>query len=125
VGAVVGAGPGGEGGWWVGGGGGAPGGGPPAAPLAGVAAAGPDVLRATKLHLPRPSAGFVPRPRLTEALSDGLARGRVCVCAPAGFGKTGLLAEWVQGSKYPVVWLCLDAGDSDPARFWRYALAAL
>ena len=99
--------------------------GPPAVPRAGVAAAGPDVLLATKLHLPRPSAGFVPRPRLVQALGEGLARGRVCVCAPAGFGKTALLAEWVQGSRCPVAWLCLDAGDSDPARFWRYALAAL
>ena len=99
--------------------------GPPAVPRAGVAAAGPDVLLATKLHLPRPSAGFVPRPRLVQALGEGLARGRVCVCAPAGFGKTALLAEWVQSSRCPVAWLCLDAGDSDPARFWRYALAAL
>jgi len=100
-------------------------GGPPAAPRAGVAAAGPDVLLATKLHLPRPPAGLVPRPRLVEALNAGLARGRVLVCAPAGFGKTALLADWAQGSRCPVAWLCLDAGDSDPARFWRYVLAAL
>ena len=99
--------------------------GPPAAPLTGVAASGPDVLLATKLHLPRPPPGFVPRPRLVQALGEGLARGRVCVCAPAGFGKTALLAAWVRGSQCPVAWLCLDAGDSDPARFWRYALAAL
>ncbi len=99
--------------------------GPPAAPLAGVAACGPDVLLATKLHVPRPPPGFVPRPRLVQALSEGLARGRVLVCAPAGFGKTALLAQWVHGSRYPVAWLCLDAGDSDPARFWRYVAAAL
>jgi LuxR family maltose regulon positive regulatory protein len=60
-----------------------------------------------------------------EALSAGLALGRVLVCAPAGFGKTGLLAEWVQGSQNPVAWLGLDADDSDPARFWRYVLAAV
>jgi LuxR family maltose regulon positive regulatory protein len=90
-----------------------------------VAVSGPDVLLATKLHLPRPPLGFVSRPRLAEALSDGLAQGLVLVCAPAGFGKTALLAGWVQGSRHPVAWLCLDAGDSDPARFWRYALAAL
>ena len=99
--------------------------GPPAAPLAGVAVSGPGVLLATKLHLPRPRPGFVPRPRLVQALSVGLARGRVLLCAPAGFGKTALLAAWVQGSQCPVAWLCLDGGDSDPARFWRYALAAL
>ncbi len=86
---------------------------------------GQDVLLATKLHVPRPQPGFVPRGRLVEALGQGLARGRVLVCAPAGFGKTALLADWARGSGRPVAWLGLDAGDSDPARFWRYALAAL
>ena len=47
------------------------------------------------------------------------------VCAPAGFGKTALLADWARGGGRPVAWLGLDAGDSDPARFWRYAVAAL
>jgi LuxR family maltose regulon positive regulatory protein len=99
--------------------------GSPAAPRAGVAASGPDVLLATKLHVPRPPPGFVPRPRLAEALGEGLGRELVLVCAPAGFGKTALLAGWVQGSRYRVAWLGLDAGDSDPARFWRYVVAAL
>jgi LuxR family maltose regulon positive regulatory protein len=67
----------------------------------------------------------VPRLRLAEVLSEVLARGLVLVCAPAGFGKTALLAQWVQDSRYPVAWLCLDVGDSDPARFWRYVIAAL
>src|SRR5215510_10953397 len=97
---------------------------PMAAP-AGVATSGQDVLLATKLHVPRPQPGFVPRPRLVGALGDGLARGRVLVCAPAGFGKTALLAGWARGDGRPVAWLGLDAGDSDPARFWRYAVAAL
>jgi LuxR family maltose regulon positive regulatory protein len=87
--------------------------------------AGPDVLLATKLHVPRPPPGFVPRRRLVEALGEGLARGRVLVCAPAGFGKTALLADWARGGGRPVAWLGLDGGDSDPARFWRYAVAAL
>jgi LuxR family maltose regulon positive regulatory protein len=86
---------------------------------------GQDVLLATKLHVPRPQPGFVPRPRLVEALGEGLARGRVLVCAPAGFGKTALLADWARGDGRPVAWLGLDAGDSDPVRFWRYAVAAL
>jgi LuxR family maltose regulon positive regulatory protein len=63
--------------------------------------------------------------RLVEALGEGLARGRVLVCAPAGFGKTALLADWARGGGRPVAWLGLDSGDSDPARFWRYAVAAL
>jgi LuxR family transcriptional regulator, maltose regulon positive regulatory protein len=82
-------------------------------------------LLATKLHVPRPPPGFVPRPRLVQALGEGLARGRVLVCAPAGFGKTALLADWSQSGGRPVAWLGLDGGDSDPARFWRYAVAAL
>src|SRR5271169_5435569 len=98
---------------------------PPAAVPAGVAMSGPDVLLATKLHVPRPQPGFVPRPRLVQALGDGLARGRVLVCAPAGFGKTALLADWARGGGQPVAWLGLDDGDNDPARFWRYVVAAL
>jgi len=86
---------------------------------------GQDALLATKLYLPRPQPGFVPRPRLVQALSQGLARGRVLVCAPAGFGKTSLLADWACSGGRPVAWLGLDAGDNDPARFWRYVVAAL
>ena len=47
------------------------------------------------------------------------------VCAPAGYGKTVLLADWVRRGRQPVAWLSLDAGDNDPARFWRHAVAAL
>src|SRR5580700_8055625 len=89
------------------------------------AVSGQDALLATKLHVPRPQPGFVPRPRLVEALGEGLARGRMLVCAPAGFGKTALLADWARGDGHPVAWLGLDGGDSDPARFWRHAVAAL
>jgi LuxR family maltose regulon positive regulatory protein len=84
-----------------------------------------DVRLATKLDVPRLQPGFVPRPRLVAALGEGLVRGRVLVCAPAGFGKTALLADWARGDGRPVAWLGLDGGDSDPARFWRYAVAAL
>ena len=47
------------------------------------------------------------------------------VCAPAGYGKTVLLADWARRSQYPAGWLSLDAGDNDPARFWRHTLGAL
>ena len=67
---------------------------PPAAAPAGAAMSGPGVLLATKLHVSRPPPGFVPRRRLVEALGEGLVRGRVLVSAPAGFGKTALLADW-------------------------------
>src|SRR5690348_7895292 len=96
----------------------------PVAAPAQPAVAGQGVL-STKLHVPPPPPGFVPRPRLAQALGEGLARGRVLVCAPAGSGKTALLAGWAHGGERLVAWLGLDASDSDPARFWRYAMAAL
>jgi LuxR family maltose regulon positive regulatory protein len=98
---------------------------PPATPPVEAAPPERDVLLATKLHVPRPRPGFVPRPRLLERLSTGTASGLTLVCAPAGFGKTSVLAEWARSSQRPVAWLSLDAGDSDPARFWRYVAAAL
>ena len=98
---------------------------PSAAAPSGAAASGPDVLLATKLHVPRPRPGFVPRPRLVQALGEGLARRLILVCAPAGFGKTALLAGWAPSGNRPVAWLSLDAADNDPVRFWRHAVAAL
>ena len=99
--------------------------GPPAAHPHRGAAFGRNVLLATKLYLPRLQPGFLARPRLTEGLDEGLARGLVLVCAPAGFGKTALLADWARQGRRPVAWLSLDQGDNDPARFWRHVIAAL
>jgi LuxR family maltose regulon positive regulatory protein len=82
-----------------------------------------DVLVATKFHVP--GAGLVPRPRLLAGLAQGIGRGLTVVCTPAGFGKTTLLGDWARRSRRPVAWLSLDAGDNDPARFWRYVGAAL
>ena len=84
-----------------------------------------DGLLATKLYVPRPRPGFVLRPRLVEGLDHGLAQGFTLVCAPAGFGKTALLADWARRAQRPVAWLSLDRGDNDPARFWRHVVAAL
>ena len=84
-----------------------------------------DVLLATKLHMPASRPGLVPRRRLTARLEEGLARGLVLVCAPAGYGKTVLLADWARRGEHPAAWLSLDARDNDPARFWRHAVAAL
>jgi len=84
-----------------------------------------DVLLATKLHVPGTRPGFVPRPRLADRLEEGLERKLVLVSAPAGSGKTALLADWARSNRRPVAWLSLDPGDNDPARFWRHAAAAL
>jgi LuxR family transcriptional regulator, maltose regulon positive regulatory protein len=91
----------------------------------GTAAAERDVLLATKLHVPGLRPGFVPRPRLAQRLDEGADRGLVLVCAPAGSGKTVLLADWARSGRRPAAWLSLDDGDNDPARFWRHAVAAL
>ena len=96
-----------------------------AASSSGVAASERDVLLATKLYLPGLQPGFVSRPRLLGMLDEALGRGLVLVCAPAGFGKTILLVDWIRRGGRPVAWLSLDAGDSDPARFWRHVVAAL
>jgi LuxR family transcriptional regulator, maltose regulon positive regulatory protein len=90
-----------------------------------LGAAEPDQLLATKLHVPQPRPGFVPRPRLLERLAEGAARELTLVCTPAGFGKTTLLGDWARRGRQPVAWLSLDPGDNDPVRFWRYVVAAL
>jgi LuxR family transcriptional regulator, maltose regulon positive regulatory protein len=98
---------------------------PPATTSPAAASAERDVLLATKLHLPRTRPGFVVRPRLTDRLA-GAGEGELAlVCAPAGFGKTALMADWARRSELPVAWLSLDEADNDPARFWRHAAAAL
>ena len=93
------------------------------APRAGASEA--NVVLATKLYLPRLQPGFVPRPRLVAQLDEALARDLILVCAPAGFGKTCLLAEWARRGQRPVAWLSLDSADNDPARFWRHVVAGL
>jgi LuxR family maltose regulon positive regulatory protein len=82
-------------------------------------------LLATKLRVPRVPPGFVARPRLASQLDEGLTRGFILVCAPAGSGKTSLVAAWARSGARPVAWLSLDPGDNDPARFWRHLFAAL
>ncbi len=90
-------------------------------------------ILATKLYLPPPRAKAVFRPRLIERLSAGLSAGHklTLISAPAGFGKTTLVSEWLAGSSdggtapRPTAWLSLDAGDNDPARFLAYLVAAL
>jgi LuxR family transcriptional regulator, maltose regulon positive regulatory protein len=82
-----------------------------------------DVLVATKFYVPPP--GLVPRSRLLERLAQGMGRGLTLVCTPAGFGKTTLMGDWARRSRQPAAWLSLDTGDNDPARFWRYVVAAL
>ena len=84
-------------------------------------------ILATKLYASSARPEWVLRPRLIQRLVEGLERGHqlTLVPAPAGFGKTTLLSEWVAGCGRPVAWLSLDTGDNDPARFLAYFVAAL
>src|SRR4051794_29839193 len=83
------------------------------------------LILTTKLYIPPPPPKVVPRPRLIARLNMGLHRKLTLLSAPAGFGKTTLVSAWVAGCAQPVAWLSLDAGDSDPARFLTYLVAAL
>jgi LuxR family maltose regulon positive regulatory protein len=83
---------------------------------------------ATKLYVPAPRRGFVARPRLREKLRLGAESGLTLVSAPAGFGKTALLADWLgaaAGEDRSVAWLSLDPADSEPASFWTYVVTSL
>jgi len=92
-------------------------------------------LLTTKLHIPPPRPDLAPRPRLFRRLDDTLRPGHklTLISAPAGFGKTTLLSEWIHRqaaedaapAPVRVAWLSLDENDNDPARFLRYLAAAL
>ena len=79
----------------------------------------------TKLFIPPTRPELVHRPDLIERLNEGLHRKLTLISAPAGFGKTTLVSEWVAGCERPTAWLSLDEGDNDPKRFLAYLVAAL
>jgi len=92
----------------------------------------PTLVLATKLFVPARRPQVVARPRLLVRLNGELSPGRklTLVCAPAGFGKTTLLSEWIADIRrhdphVRVAWLSLDEGDNDPFRFLTYVVAAL
>lgn len=80
-----------------------------------------------KLYIPPPPPKVVTRPRLIGRLNEGLhfTPGVTLVSAPAGFGKTTLISEWIASKNLPVAWLSLDQNDNDPARFLIYLTSAL
>lgn len=82
----------------------------------------------TKLVVPALRGDAVARPRLTELLDQGRRARLTLVSAPAGFGKTTLLARWLPASSdrpRSVAWLSLEEGDGQPARFWTYVVTAI
>lgn len=97
-------------------------------------------LLSTKLYIPSSRPKLVTRPRLIQQLNEGLrashTAGVTLISAPAGFGKTTLVSEWIaaltpdpsplgRGEYMRVAWVSLDEGDNDPARFLAYLITAL
>jgi LuxR family maltose regulon positive regulatory protein len=79
----------------------------------------------TKLFAPRRRQTTVARPELVARIEAGSVRPLTLVVAPAGFGKTTLITQWIDATRMPVAWLSLDRGDNDPLRFLSYLLAAV
>ena len=86
----------------------------------------------SKLSAPQVRAGLVARPQLLRQMQEATLNPFTLVCAPAGYGKTVLLTNWIAGLKqapgpdHPVIgWLSLDSGDNEPIRFFSYLVAAI
>lgn len=86
-------------------------------------------LLAPKLHVPQIRTALIARERLLARMDAGLQQKLTLLCAPAGFGKTTLVSQWIaersSDTDFPAVaWVSLDISDNDPVRFWRYAITA-
>jgi LuxR family maltose regulon positive regulatory protein len=79
----------------------------------------------TKLHIPPASQNIVHRQELYEKLNIGLTRKLILISAPAGFGKTTIISDWINQHKISTVWFSLDNGDNDPAVFLSYVISGI
>ena len=82
----------------------------------------------TKLYIPKARGGLVPRPRLSERLSRTSSPRLTLISAPPGFGKTTLLAAWLDAdaaAERPVAWVSLEESEREPGSFWTYVVTAL
>jgi LuxR family maltose regulon positive regulatory protein len=90
-----------------------------------------EILLHTKISVPSKRSMAVTRSRLLEQANEGLAQGSeflrklTLVSAPAGYGKTTMVSEWLRGVNMPSAWLSLDESDNDPSRFMAYVIAAI
>ena len=83
------------------------------------------ILLTTKVRIPTQPPDLMQRPRLIEAVQSGARHYKlILLSAPAGYGKTTLLAQWAHASRLPVAWLSLGEDDNEIERFFRYLLAA-
>ncbi|NIK68709.1 LuxR family maltose regulon positive regulatory protein [Paenibacillus sp. BK720] len=82
------------------------------------------ILLKTKIRLPVVKKNLIIRLRLLDSLEQGMRGRMVTVCAPAGSGKSTLIAQWAHSARMQTAWVSLDDRDNDTARFWRYVLHA-
>ncbi len=83
------------------------------------------ILLATKIQLPPIQTTYLPRPRIEALLNDAITHPLTVISAPAGYGKTTAIIQWLRSQHDAYSWLALDDMDNDPARFWRYFTATL
>jgi len=79
----------------------------------------------TKLHIPPTGNNIVHRTELYEKLNLGLSRKLILISAPAGFGKTTVVSDWIDQNNIPSAWISLDNGDNDPAVFLSYIISGI
>ena len=79
----------------------------------------------TKLHIPSPGKDLVHRSILFESLNEGLNRKLILISAPAGFGKTTALSDWIDRNTMPTVWYSIDGNDNDLADFLGYIISGI
>ena len=97
-------------------------------PSAGSFSTPPDVVDSfldAKLHRPAPRDDWVHRARLLETVAQVCDRPVTLIAAPAGYGKTTLVAQWLDEARPRAAWLSLDSGDNDPNQLWSHIAAAL
>ncbi|MCM1566276.1 MAG: LuxR C-terminal-related transcriptional regulator [Dehalobacter sp.] len=79
----------------------------------------------TKYNKPGISHNLIPRQCIVEKLDHALTHKLTLVTAPAGYGKTAAVIEWLESRRLPSAWLSLDESENEPVRFWRYIMAAV
>ncbi len=84
-----------------------------------------DTILKTKLFMPPLREGMISRLRLIEQINNGIKKKVVFVSAPAGFGKSSLMVEWVAQTKMPVAWVSLDKSENDPINFLSYLVSGV
>ncbi len=82
-------------------------------------------LLRTKHHIPQLGSTCISRSRLIKRMDEGFGRKLTLLSAPAGFGKTTLLADWIHNRSIPSAWVSVDSGDNDPMHFLAYLILGL